>query len=100
MLMSAGGAWGFVYRLASSLDNAINLALGQGSSFIQYVVVSCRPMVRRAAELLVGGAVMAALEPHGPPVHGIQHAGHELLPPVPHHFLLGELRNEYDDLLA
>jgi len=80
---------GFVYRLAASLDKAINISMNQGSSNVQHVYkamkVSGIPMygyhpkqhsfvkiffynpymVKRAADLLAGGAVMnKVLQPH------------------------------------
>jgi len=80
---------GFVYRLAASLDKAINISMHQGSSNVQHVYkamkVSGIPMygyhpkqhsfvkiffynpfmVKRAADLLAGGAVMnKVLQPH------------------------------------
>lgn len=80
---------GFVYRLASSLDKAINISMQQGRATIQHVYkavkVSGIPMygyhprqhtfvkiffynpfmVKRAAELLQGGAVLnKILQPH------------------------------------
>jgi len=80
---------GFVYRLAASLDKAINISMQQGKSNIQHVYkavkVSGIPMygyhprqhtfvkiyfynpfmVKRAAELLQGGGVMnKILQPH------------------------------------
>lgn len=80
---------GFVYRLAASLDKAINISMQQGSSNVQHVYkamkVSGIPMygyhprqhsfvkiffynpymVKRSADLLAGGAVMnRVLQPH------------------------------------
>eukprot|EP00092_Neocalanus_flemingeri_P026221 GFUD01028422.1.p1 GENE.GFUD01028422.1~~GFUD01028422.1.p1 ORF type:complete len:564 (-),score=168.80 GFUD01028422.1:58-1749(-) len=87
--MPSGEQEGFVYRLAASLDKAINISMQQGSSNVQHVYkavkVSGIPMygyhprqhsfvklffynpfmVKRAAELLTGGAVMnRVLQPH------------------------------------
>ena len=87
--MPRGEGQGFVYRLATSLDKAINISMNQGNSGIQHIYraleVSGRPMygyhprqhnfvkiffynpamVKRAAELLAGGAVMnQVLQPH------------------------------------
>ena len=87
--MPRGEGQGFVYRLATSLDKAINISMNQGNSGLQHVYraleVSGRPMygyhprqhnfvklffynpamVKRAAELLAGGAVMnQVLQPH------------------------------------
>ena len=87
--MPRGEGQGFVYRLATSLDKAINISMNQGNSGLQHVYraleVTGRPMygyhprqhnfvkiffynpsmVKRAAELLAGGAVMnQVLQPH------------------------------------
>ena len=87
--VSARDSGGFVYRLAASLDLAINLSLNQSRAAVQHVYkamrVSGRPfygyhsrqhtfvklyfynpnMVKRAADLLAAGAVMnQVLQPH------------------------------------
>ena len=87
--LPAGEKDGFVYRLAASLDKAINISMQQGNAAIQHVykavMVSGIPMygyhprqhtfvkiyfynpfmVKRAADLLQGGAVMnKILQPH------------------------------------
>jgi len=128
--MPRGEGQGFVYRLATSLDKAINISMNQGNSGIQHVYraleVSGRPMygyhprqhnfvkiffynpamVKRAAELLAGGAVMnQVLQPHESHVpaslqfmmdYNLQgmnfiHLRHVL-------FRRGQLKDEYDDI--
>jgi len=121
---------GFIFRLASSIDKAINMSMNQSTSKTQHVYkaikVSGRPfygyhprqhsfiklyfynphMVRRAADLLAGGAVMdKALQPHESHVpfqlqfmmdYNLQgmnsiHLRHSV-------FRCGSLVDEYDDI--
>jgi len=128
--VARGDTGGWVYRLAASLDRAINISMGQGRAAVQHVykavVVTGLPMygyhprqhsfvkiylynphlVRRAAELLQGGAVMdTVLQPHESHTnHVLQwmmdynlqgmnpiHLSHAL-------FRQGRLRDEYDDM--
>jgi len=121
---------GFVYRLAASLDKAINISMQQGSSNVQHVYkamkVSGIPMygyhprqhsfikiffynpymVKRAADLLAGGAVMnKILQPHE------SHINYELQFMMDYNlqgmnqvhlkhcmFRQGKLHDEYDDI--
>ena len=121
---------GFVFRLAASLDRAINISMQQGKASIQHVYkavkVSGRPMygyhprqhnfvkiffynpfmVKRAAELLAGGAVMdQVLQPHE------SHIGAELQFMMDYNlqgmnyihlrhavFRQGQLHDEYDEV--
>ena len=143
--MPRGEGQGFVYRLATSLDKAINISMNQGNSGLQHVYraleVSGRPMygyhprqhnfvkifffnpamVKRAAELLAGGAVMnQVLQPHESHVpaslqfmmdYNLQgmnfiHLRHVLFrcsfrrQQIVVHFLprRGQLKDEYDDI--
>jgi len=128
--MPSGEQEGFVYRLAASLDKAINISMQQGSSNVQHVYkavkVSGIPMygyhprqhsfvklffynpfmVKRAADLLAGGAVMnRVLQPHESHInmelqfmmdYNLQGMNQVHLRHVM--FRQGKLHDEYDDI--